>query len=50
MPLPSEPLERLGFLTIGSFDGADPGPGHETTLQVIDKGINASLLWTPVRW
>ena len=36
MPPPSEPLEKLGFLTIGSFDGADPGPGHETTLQVID--------------
>ena len=35
---PSEPLERLGFLTIGSFDGADPGPGHETTLQVIELG------------
>jgi len=38
MPLPSEPLERLGFLTIGSFDEADPGPGHETTLQVIELG------------
>ena len=38
MPLPSEPLERLGFLTIGSFDGDDPGPGHETTLQVIELG------------
>jgi len=38
MPAPSEPLEKLGFLTIGSFDGADPGPGHETTLQVIELG------------
>ena len=38
MPTPSEPLERLGFLTIGSFDGADPGPGHETTLRVIELG------------
>jgi alkanesulfonate monooxygenase SsuD/methylene tetrahydromethanopterin reductase-like flavin-dependent oxidoreductase (luciferase family) len=36
--MPSEPLERLGFLTIGSFDGADPGPGHETTLEVIELG------------
>ncbi len=27
MPPPSEPLEKLGFLTIGSFDGADPGSG-----------------------
>ena len=38
MPKPSEPLEKLGFLTIGSFDGADPGPGHETTLHVIELG------------
>jgi alkanesulfonate monooxygenase SsuD/methylene tetrahydromethanopterin reductase-like flavin-dependent oxidoreductase (luciferase family) len=38
MPTPSQPLERLGFLTIGSFDGSDPGPGHETTLQVIELG------------
>src|SRR5215207_4723794 len=38
MPSPSEPLEKLGFLTIGSFDGADPGAGHETTLQVIELG------------
>src|SRR3954453_19314143 len=36
MPSPSDPLEKLGFLTIGSFDGADPGAGHETTLQVIE--------------
>jgi alkanesulfonate monooxygenase SsuD/methylene tetrahydromethanopterin reductase-like flavin-dependent oxidoreductase (luciferase family) len=38
MPSPSDPLEKLGFLTIGSFDGADPGAGHETTLQVIELG------------
>ena len=38
MPSPSEPLEKLGFLTIGSFDGANPGAGHETTLQVIELG------------
>jgi alkanesulfonate monooxygenase SsuD/methylene tetrahydromethanopterin reductase-like flavin-dependent oxidoreductase (luciferase family) len=38
MPAPSAPLERLGFLTIGLFDGADPGPGHETTLRVIELG------------
>ena len=38
MPPPAEPLEKLGFLTIGSFDGTDPGPGHETTLQVIELG------------
>jgi alkanesulfonate monooxygenase SsuD/methylene tetrahydromethanopterin reductase-like flavin-dependent oxidoreductase (luciferase family) len=38
MPAPSEPLEKLGFLTIGSFDGTDPGPGHEATLEVIEFG------------
>jgi alkanesulfonate monooxygenase SsuD/methylene tetrahydromethanopterin reductase-like flavin-dependent oxidoreductase (luciferase family) len=38
MPSPAEPLSKLGFLTIGSFDGADPGPGHETTLEVIALG------------
>src|SRR5215210_5693798 len=38
MPSPSEPLEKLGFLTIGSFDGADPRPGHETTLRVVERG------------
>ena len=24
MPLPSQPLRKLGFLTIGLFDGRDP--------------------------
>src|SRR3954470_15624604 len=38
MPRPSVPLEKLGFLTIGSFDGADPAPGHRTTLRVIELG------------
>jgi len=38
VPDPSVPLEKLGFLTIGLFDGDDPGPGHETTLQVIELG------------
>ncbi|MGY1623867.1 LLM class flavin-dependent oxidoreductase [Geodermatophilus sp. SYSU D00965] len=38
MPHPSEPLAKLGFLTIGTFDGADPGPGHETTLRVVELG------------
>ncbi|MFC5948920.1 LLM class flavin-dependent oxidoreductase [Pseudonocardia lutea] len=38
MPAPSEPLEKLGFLTIGSFDEADPGGGHETTLRMIELG------------
>jgi hypothetical protein len=38
MPTESEPLEHLGFLTIGSFDGDDPAAGHEYTLQVIELG------------
>jgi alkanesulfonate monooxygenase SsuD/methylene tetrahydromethanopterin reductase-like flavin-dependent oxidoreductase (luciferase family) len=38
VPDPSVPLEKLGFLTIGLFDGADPAPGHETTLRVIELG------------
>jgi alkanesulfonate monooxygenase SsuD/methylene tetrahydromethanopterin reductase-like flavin-dependent oxidoreductase (luciferase family) len=38
MPAPGTPLEKLGFLTIGSFDEADPRPGHETTLEVIRLG------------
>ena len=38
MPLPSQPLRKLGFLTIGLFDPADPAAGHESTLQVIELG------------
>jgi alkanesulfonate monooxygenase SsuD/methylene tetrahydromethanopterin reductase-like flavin-dependent oxidoreductase (luciferase family) len=38
MPSPGVPLDRLGFLTIGLFDGADPAPGHRTTLEIIELG------------
>ena len=38
MPTPGVPLEKLGFLTIGLFDGDDPAPGHESVLQVIELG------------
>jgi alkanesulfonate monooxygenase SsuD/methylene tetrahydromethanopterin reductase-like flavin-dependent oxidoreductase (luciferase family) len=38
VPLPSRPLQKLGFLTIGLFDGADPRQGHETTLEIIELG------------
>jgi alkanesulfonate monooxygenase SsuD/methylene tetrahydromethanopterin reductase-like flavin-dependent oxidoreductase (luciferase family) len=38
MPVPSLPLEKLGFLTIGSFEAADPAAGHRTTLEVIELG------------
>ncbi|MBE7162568.1 MAG: LLM class flavin-dependent oxidoreductase [Williamsia herbipolensis] len=38
MPSPGDPLRRLGFLTIGLFDGDDPRPGHESTLAIIELG------------
>jgi alkanesulfonate monooxygenase SsuD/methylene tetrahydromethanopterin reductase-like flavin-dependent oxidoreductase (luciferase family) len=38
MPSPGVALDRLGFLTIGLFDGDDPGPGHRTTLEIIELG------------
>jgi alkanesulfonate monooxygenase SsuD/methylene tetrahydromethanopterin reductase-like flavin-dependent oxidoreductase (luciferase family) len=38
MPQPGVALERLGFLTIGLFDGHDPGPGHQVTLEMIELG------------
>src|SRR6195952_3161594 len=38
MPVPTKALGKLGFLTIGVFDGADPAPGHRSTLEVIELG------------
>ncbi|MEV4756470.1 LLM class flavin-dependent oxidoreductase [Micromonospora sp. NPDC049559] len=38
MPVPSTPLRKLGFLTIGLFDEADPRAGHESTLELIVLG------------
>ncbi|MET1005257.1 MAG: LLM class flavin-dependent oxidoreductase, partial [Propionibacteriaceae bacterium] len=38
MPVPSKPLQKLGFLTIGIFDPVDPRQGHETTLEIIELG------------
>jgi alkanesulfonate monooxygenase SsuD/methylene tetrahydromethanopterin reductase-like flavin-dependent oxidoreductase (luciferase family) len=38
MPQPGTALEKLGFLTIGLFDGPDPGPGHQVTLEMIELG------------
>jgi alkanesulfonate monooxygenase SsuD/methylene tetrahydromethanopterin reductase-like flavin-dependent oxidoreductase (luciferase family) len=38
VPVPSLPLRKLGFLTIGLFDGSDPRPGHESTLEIIQLG------------
>ncbi|GGN80771.1 monooxygenase [Streptomyces albiflavescens] len=38
MPLPSNPLRKLGFLTIGLFDRDNPGRGHASTLEIIELG------------
>ena len=34
----TRPLRSLGFLTIGTFDPADPAPGHEALLAEIELG------------
>lgn len=38
MPSYGRPLRKLGFLTIGLFDEADPRRGHESTLEMILLG------------
>jgi alkanesulfonate monooxygenase SsuD/methylene tetrahydromethanopterin reductase-like flavin-dependent oxidoreductase (luciferase family) len=38
VPAPGTPLEKLGFLTIGTFDPDDPGAGHEATLRMVELG------------
>jgi alkanesulfonate monooxygenase SsuD/methylene tetrahydromethanopterin reductase-like flavin-dependent oxidoreductase (luciferase family) len=38
VPLSSEPLRKLGFLTIGLFEEADSRRGHESTLEIIELG------------
>jgi alkanesulfonate monooxygenase SsuD/methylene tetrahydromethanopterin reductase-like flavin-dependent oxidoreductase (luciferase family) len=38
MPLSSQPLRKLGFLTIGLFEEDDPRRGHESTLEIIELG------------
>jgi alkanesulfonate monooxygenase SsuD/methylene tetrahydromethanopterin reductase-like flavin-dependent oxidoreductase (luciferase family) len=43
MPAPGTPLDQLGFLTIGTFDPADPGPGHEATLAMVELGEQLGL-------
>ncbi|WFB88540.1 MULTISPECIES: LLM class flavin-dependent oxidoreductase [Streptomyces] len=34
----SKPLRKLGFLTIGLFDEANPRAGHESTLRLVELG------------
>ncbi|MBM7389372.1 alkanesulfonate monooxygenase SsuD/methylene tetrahydromethanopterin reductase-like flavin-dependent oxidoreductase (luciferase family) [Clavibacter michiganensis] len=36
MPAPGSPLTRLGFLTTGPFDPADPAPGLEEALRLVE--------------
>ncbi len=38
MPTVEHPLRKLGFLTIGLFDAADPAAGHRSTLEIIELG------------
>ena len=38
MPDATRPLRKLGFLTIGLFDPADPAAGHQSTLQIMELG------------
>ena len=38
MPTPDVPLQKLGFLTIGVFDGDDPRPGMEALLTQLQLG------------
>ncbi|AFR49308.1 LLM class flavin-dependent oxidoreductase [Gordonia sp. KTR9] len=39
MPRRGEPLRKLGFLTIGRFDGDNPRPGHLETLRMIELAV-----------
>src|SRR5690349_14202811 len=38
VPPTARPLRKLGFLTIGLFDPAQPARGHESTLEIIELG------------
>jgi hypothetical protein len=49
MPLVSEPLRALGFLTIGLFDPADPRRGHESTLQIRERTPRTTVAHGPAR-
>jgi alkanesulfonate monooxygenase SsuD/methylene tetrahydromethanopterin reductase-like flavin-dependent oxidoreductase (luciferase family) len=52
MPERGVALERLGFLTIGLFDGADPGPGHQYTLEMIElaERLGFDCAWLRCRY
>jgi len=40
------PLRKLGFLTIGLFDEADPRRGHESTLEVKPSKTGSTVVWS----
>ncbi|GLZ56195.1 LLM class flavin-dependent oxidoreductase [Actinomycetospora sp. NBRC 106378] len=47
MPAPGTPLEKLGFLTIGTFSPDDPRPGHESLLEeiVLAEELGFDSVW-----
>ncbi|MDG4666856.1 LLM class flavin-dependent oxidoreductase [Mycobacterium sp. 236(2023)] len=51
MPERGQPLRKLGFLTIGRFDDGDPRPGHEETLQTIERAeaLGFDTVWVRQR-
>ena len=51
MPDRGIPLRKLGFLTIGQFNEADPGPGHEQTLRMIERAeaLGFDTVWVRQR-
>jgi alkanesulfonate monooxygenase SsuD/methylene tetrahydromethanopterin reductase-like flavin-dependent oxidoreductase (luciferase family) len=51
MPYLGTALQKLGFLTIGLFDGQDPGPGHQDTLEAIELGerLGFDVAWLRCR-
>ncbi len=44
-------MRNLGFLTIGQFDAADPAPGHEQTLRMIEhaEALGFDSVWVRQR-
>jgi alkanesulfonate monooxygenase SsuD/methylene tetrahydromethanopterin reductase-like flavin-dependent oxidoreductase (luciferase family) len=51
LPERGKPLRKLGFLTIGRFDAADPGPGHEQTLSMVERAeaLGFDTVWLRCR-
>lgn len=47
MPAPGVPLERQGFLTLGTYDADDPAPGHERPFRevVLGEELGFDSVW-----